>query len=120
MDGLYSTLDTRRTRTPRVAPNQYPQIPQAWQSWLQSQYQNSGANQKGFGKFLSGLNNFFPMFGGIFGANPPGTPGAGPAPAHNPSIPQSALDAVDTRLQANLLTLAGGGDPYAKQKKKKD
>ncbi len=116
MDGLY---DTRRTRTPRPVPNQYPQIPQAWQTWLQQQYtQGGGTQQKPFNKFLSGLNQYFPMLGGIFGSGPPGTTGGTPAPAPSGIIPASALNSVDQRLQANLLTLAGGGDPYKGSKKK--
>jgi hypothetical protein len=98
MNGLYAIFNQYLNSQPGGA--------QSWQSWLQSQQ----ANMKP--KMYQRLEKRFGPFG---------TPGAGgptAPPNYSPVIPSQALKALDTKIQANLLTLAAGGDPYGKSKKK--
>jgi hypothetical protein len=98
MNGLYAIFNQYLNSQPGGA--------QSWQSWLQSQQ----ANMKP--RLYRKLEKRFGPFGS-------GTPG-GPVtpPNYNPVIPSQALNALDTKIQANLLSLAAGGDPYGKSKKK--
>lgn len=102
MNGIYDALSQYLATQPQGMTS--------WNSFLTQRYPSQNGRQS---RFLRDLTRR-----GLYAAAPSGG-GTTPVPSlpnYSPMIPEDALKTVDVGLQANLLALAQGKDPYKKKK----